>query len=145
MRTLLALLLPLATACFILGLILPLMTLERLYFLEDTPSLVEVVAGLWSGGDKALAAVISGFSIAFPAAKIVTLHVAVVGGRQIAPLGIMAWLGKWSMMDVMLVALVVFAAKTSGLATATTLPGLWCYAAATILTAAAASLAKRLP
>lgn len=144
MRTVLAMLLPLATACFVLGLILPLMTLERLYFLEATPSLVEVVSGLWNDGDKVLAAVVAAFSIVFPATKILTLHVAVIGGRRSGPLGVMAALGKWSMMDVMLVALVIFAAKTSGLATATTLPGLWFYASATIFTAAAAGLARRL-
>ena len=47
------------------------------------------------------------------------------------------------MLDVVLVALVVFAAKTSGLATAITKPGLWFFAASVILTAAAARLADR--
>ena len=43
-------------------------------------------------------------------------------------------LGKWSMMDVMLVALVIVAAKTSGMASAFTQPGLWFYAASAIMT-----------
>ena len=46
------------------------------------------------------------------------------------------------MLDVVLVALVIFAAKTSGLATASTQPGLWFFAASVILTAAASTLAK---
>ena len=37
-------------------------------------------------------------------------------------------LSNWSMLDVVLVALVIFAAKTSGLATAFTQPGLWFFA-----------------
>jgi len=45
-------------------------------------------------------------------------------------------LSKWSMMDVMLVAIVIFAAKTSGLAQAFTQPGLWFYAASAILAGA---------
>ena len=46
------------------------------------------------------------------------------------------------MMDVILVAIIVFAAKTSGLASAFTLPGLWFYAASVVLTVAAAALLK---
>ena len=41
-------------------------------------------------------------------------------------------LSRWSMMDVMLVAVVIVAAKTSGLASAFTQPGLWFYAASAI-------------
>jgi paraquat-inducible protein A len=48
-------------------------------------------------------------------------------------------LSKWSMMDVLLVALVVFAAKTSGLAAAVSQPGVWFYALSTLLVAAASA------
>jgi paraquat-inducible protein A len=41
------------------------------------------------------------------------------------------------------VALVVFAAKTSGLATAFTKPGLWFFAASVLLTAGASYLLKK--
>lgn len=143
MRFVLAILLPLATGCFVLGLVLPLMKMERLYFLEDKPSLLEIVSGLWSGGDTLLASVVATFSILFPALKLVGLHMAVLGTSARVPLSLLAALGKWSMMDVMLVALVVFAAKTSGLATAAALPGLWLYGAATLLTAVSAVIARR--
>lgn len=143
MRLLLALLLPLATASFVLGLLLPLMVFERLYFLQDAPSLVEVIGDLWLEGERLLAAVVAIFSIAFPAAKILALHIAAINGRGGLSLALMTALGKWSMMDVMLVALVVFAAKTSGLAAASVLPGLWFYAAATLLTACSAYLTRR--
>jgi paraquat-inducible protein A len=49
---------------------------------------------------------------------------------------------KWSMMDVLLVALVIFAAKTSGLADAFTQPGLWFYATS-VATAAIATVLLR--
>ena len=45
--------------------------------------------------------------------------------------GLPRWAGmisKWSMMDVLLVALIIFGAKTSGLASAISQPGIWCYA-----------------
>jgi paraquat-inducible protein A len=41
-------------------------------------------------------------------------------------------MSKWSMMDVLLVALVIVAAKTSGIASAFTQPGLWFYAGSTV-------------
>ncbi len=143
MRLLLSILLPAATVCFVLGLVLPLMQIERLYLLKSRPSLIEIVSGLWVEGDWPLAIVVALFSILFPALKLLALHVAVIGGYARAPFGLMTALGKWSLMDVTLVALVIFAAKSSGLATAASLPGLWLYGAATLITAAAAAMARR--
>ncbi len=47
------------------------------------------------------------------------------------------------MMDVLLVAILVFAAKTSGLASAASQPGIWFYAGSAALAAIAAELVKR--
>ncbi|CTQ55008.1 integral membrane protein, PqiA family [Roseibium album] len=143
MRFFLALLLPVATFTFALGLTQPLMRFERLYFLEDRPTLIEMVSGLWQEGDAALAAIVGLFSIGFPAVKITLIHIAVLTGGKNRSLALLSMVSKWSMLDVMLVALVLFAAKTSGLAAAAILPGLWFYAAATLTTAIAASLCAR--
>ena len=142
-RVVLALLLPAATACFVLGLTLPLLELERLLVLTDRPSLLQLVTGLWSDGEQLLAGAVALFSVVFPMAKLAALHVAVVAGTPRRSLQMLGALGKWSMMDVMLVALVIFAAKTSGLATAITQPGLLFYAGAVVLSALAAVLAHR--
>uniref|UniRef100_UPI003BAB6BCE paraquat-inducible protein A n=1 Tax=Stappia sp. TaxID=1870903 RepID=UPI003BAB6BCE len=142
-RVVLALLLPAATACFVLGLTLPLLELERLLVLTDRPSLLQLVTGLWSDGEQLLAGAVALFSVVFPMAKLAALHVAVVAGTPGRSLQMLGALGKWSMMDVMLVALVIFAAKTSGLATAITQPGLLFYAGAVVLSALAAVLARR--
>lgn len=126
-----------AAICFGLGISLPLLKFQKFYFLADTPSLVGVVSGLWAKGDWGLALVIGAFSLAFPVVKLFTVYEAAFGaGRFPAWAGV---LSKWSMMDVLLVALIVFAAKTSGLATAITQPGLWFYAASTALTALASA------
>ncbi|WP_428644331.1 paraquat-inducible protein A [Roseibium sp.] len=143
MRFFLALLLPVSTFSFALGLTQPLMLFERLYFLEDRPTLIEMISSLWLEGDSALAGVVALFSVAFPALKIVLIHVAVLTGGKTRSLALLSMVSKWSMLDVMLVALVLFAAKTSGLAAAAILPGLWFYAAATLTTAVAASLCAR--
>jgi paraquat-inducible protein A len=138
-----ATLLVLASAfCFGLGITLPLVTLDRLWIFSEHPSLVEIVAGLWSNGDLALATVVAVVSLAFPAAKLAWLQL-VAAGVTARGLGGLHALGRWSMMDVLVVALVVFGAKTSGLAEAVARPGLWFYAAATLSAAGAAMLLER--
>ena len=101
-----------------------------------------MVRGLDAEGDRALAILVGCFSILFPAIKILLLHVVALGGRGHF-LSLLGAVSKWSMMDVMVVALVVFAAKSSGLATAITQPGLWFYAFATLSTALAALMCRR--
>ncbi len=130
-----------------LGLVLPLIRVDRLYFLSDEPSLLKIVAGLWSDGETLLAIIIALFSIILPCLKLGLLHVAAysAANEAIRVPGWMRALSNWSMLDVMLVALVIFAAKTSGLATAITQPGLWFLAASTVLTATASALLKRKP
>lgn len=144
MRRVLPIVLFAATVSFALGIVLPLIRMDRLLVFTDEPSLVGIVAGLWTEGDVLLAAVLALFSIAFPAVKLGLLHVAAYDGPQGRPL-VPGWfraLSRWSMLDVVLAALVIFAAKTSGLAAAFTQPGLWFFAASVLLTAAASTLTK---
>ncbi|MBX3580273.1 MAG: paraquat-inducible protein A [Rhizobiaceae bacterium] len=134
-----------ATLSLGFGLVLPLVRVERLYFLTDEPSLLRIVGDLWANEEMLLAAIIALFSMALPCVKLALLHVIAYGGPGNTE-RIPAWLGalsNWSMLDVMLVALVIFAAKTSGLATAITQPGLWFFAASALLTATALTLLKR--
>lgn len=125
--------------CLALGLVLPLVRFEKLYFFSETPSLIGIVTSLWSQGSPALAVVIALLSIVFPIAKLIGIAIEATapsaGGRQDRAVArLLPILGKWSMMDVMLVALVIVAAKTSGMATAFTQPGLWFYAASAVMT-----------
>jgi len=136
MNALRPLLLLLAAISFGLGISLPLIRFERLYFFTETPSLIGVIAGLWTDGDAALAGLVSLFSLVFPVVKMATVYEAAFGsGRFPAWAGVLA---KWSMTDVLIVAILIFAAKTSGLASAVSQPGIWFYAASTLLTAIAA-------
>ena len=133
-----ALLMVLAPLCLGLGLVLPLVRFEKLYFFTETPSLLQIVGTLWQTGDPALAGVVFLLSVLFPVVKMIGIAAeglapeAGAGGnallRRLVPL-----LSKWSMMDVMLVAIIIFAAKSSGLASAFTQPGLWFYAGSAVL------------
>jgi paraquat-inducible protein A len=133
MRTLTATLLAISAFCLALGITQPLLRFEHLVFFDRTPSLIGMVGELWTSGDAFLAFLVVSFSIVFPAAKILVAQAILarsdgdpaVHERMHRLLGAVS---KWSMMDVLLVALVIVAAKTSGLADAFTQPGLWFYA-----------------
>jgi paraquat-inducible protein A len=145
MTLLIAPLLFAATFCFALGITLPLIEIDRLWLFSEHPSLIGIVTGLWDAGDIALSALIACFSLALPALKLMLVHLAAFNGSRSAN-RITRWLhalARWSMLDVVLVAIVIFAAKTSGLATAISQPGLWFFAASVVMTATASSLADR--
>lgn len=124
--------------CLALGLTLPLVRFEQFFFFEDTPSLIGIILMLWQGGDQLLAVLVALFSVVFPVAKLLVVlnEAAVKRAGEDRQKGILSsfipLLSKWSMMDVLLVALVIVAAKTSGVASAFTQPGLWFYAASAL-------------
>lgn len=121
-----------------LGLVLPLVRFEKLIFFSDTPSLLGIVSALWEQQNWMLALLVGLFSVVFPLIKLVGIAVEVTAASREDAGGLvsrlMPVLARWSMMDVMLVALVIVAAKTSGMASAFTQPGLWFYAGSAILT-----------
>lgn len=136
-----------AVACLVLGLTLPVVRLSYLYFWSDTYSLVEIVSRLLAENELFLAAVIFLFSIIFPALKLVYLLVAfslgsAAGSGHGRVHQKMSWLGKWSMLDVLVLALVVFYAKSSQLADAVALPGVYLFTASVVLTMLAYALVE---
>lgn len=133
-----------ASASFALGISLPLMRFESFYLFSTDASLIEVIASLWAGGDAALALVVAAVSIVFPLAKLLLVAAEEMAGKVHPGQGALArfvpLMSKWSMMDVLLVAIVIFATKTSGLAQAFTQPGLWFYAASSLAVVAISAL-----
>ncbi len=137
-----------AAVCLVLGLTLPVMKLTRLYFWTDTPSILSIVSALWASGEIFLAGVIFVFSIVFPSLKL--LYIAMAGtlatfdpalrSRWLKRIG---WLGKWSMLDVLVLALLVFYAQAIEFADAVSLPGVYFFAASVFLTMIAYSLIDR--
>lgn len=154
---LISILLLLAPITFTLGIILPLVRFETFYFFDDTPSLLGIVTTLFDGGDYLLGFLVAGFSIVFPFIKqlAVTLELVnhtssqseVSSGHHVSKgQGLLSKLvpvlSKWSMMDVLLVAIVIVAAKSSGVASAFSQPGLWFYASSALITIIAHQLIK---
>lgn len=138
MRDLKASLLVAAPFLLAFGLVLPLVRFEKLYFFTETPSLLAIIQSLWQSGDALLAVVVALVSIVLPILKIVSLAIEAIAKRE-GETGtfffshVVPQLSRWSLMDVLLVAIVIAAAKTSGLASAFTQPGLWFYAGSTIV------------
>ena len=130
-----------AAALFLgFGVTLPLIEFSRLFVFSQTPSLIAMVAGLWHNGDRALAVIVAVASIGLPAVKITAMATeALVPNAGKRPLAGRAahLLARWSMLDVLLVALLVFGAKTSGLASVTMQPGFWCFLASILFAALA--------
>ncbi|MEC9462024.1 MAG: paraquat-inducible protein A [Pseudomonadota bacterium] len=142
-----ALLLVGASFAFALGVTLPLMRFESFYLFSTDASLVEVILSLWSGGDGLLALLVGLVSIVFPLVKLLLVAAEQVAKEGAAREGLLdrlvPVLAKWSMMDVLLVAIVIFATKTSGLAQAFTQPGLWFYAGSSLAVVALSALDKK--
>lgn len=139
-----ALLLVGASISFALGVSLPLMRFESFYVFSTDASLVEVIVSLFADGDVVLALLVGLVSIVFPLMKLLLLAAEEIAGEaqpgQEALTRLVPVLSKWSMMDVLLVAIVIFATKSSGLPQAFTQPGLWFYAGSSLAVAALSGL-----
>jgi paraquat-inducible protein A len=135
----LGLLIVAATTCLVLGLTLPIVRLTRFYVWTDVHSFISIVTELYNGHEIMLALVICLFSVVFPFLKLLYL-LALYSARHWNPerqgrfLRRMGWLGKWSMLDVLVLALVIFYAKSTKLADAVSMPGIYLFAAAVLLT-----------
>jgi paraquat-inducible protein A len=145
MRWMLVAALVLAPLFFGLGVVLPLVRFETLYFFDRSPSLLGVVAALWAGDDAFLAIVVALISLVFPVIKMVAITAEALGDGFNSALAqtLLPQLSRWSLMDVVLVALVIVAAKTGGIAEAFSQPGLWFYAGSALMAALAHGLAGR--
>ncbi len=137
----------LALAALIAGLVLPVMKVEKLIFWEDSYTLVSGSYNLAKEGDWFLAAVLFTFSVLFPIAKlIVTIVIWVrplVAEKRARWLRIVAQLGKWSMLDVFVVAFLVVLTKSKALGGIAAQPGLYFFCAAVILSAIATAMVEK--
>jgi paraquat-inducible protein A len=128
-------LLILSTLLLPLGLLLPALRTTQFAFWSGEHSILSLGWALYRDGELLLAAVALGFSVAFPVIKLVWMwrlqfHRGPIAVRR---LRLLELLGKWSMADVMVLALIVFSVRGSLVLAATTLPGIYVFAAATIL------------
>jgi paraquat-inducible protein A len=133
------LLLVAALVLLLIGLRTPLLTVEQFYFFRNTVSLWSGMQQLRAEGEWGLFALIGLFSVAFPVVKILLLALVWNFGREGSRVHArhLHWLteyGRWSMLDVFVVALIVVTVKLGALAQARVEPGIYWFSASVVLT-----------
>lgn len=125
-------------ALFVAGCLLPAISIEAWFIRTAEVSVTRAVLALFEEGHLGLALVVAIFAGLVPLAKMLALALlwrhpdpAAPGFRRV--MEVTARLGKWAMLDVFVLALVVFAVQSQGLASALVLPGAYCFAAAALL------------
>jgi len=137
-RFLLSLTILTASVCLALGISLPIIKLTKFGIWTTQHSLVSTVDVLIDEGQKFLGIVVLVFSIILPVTKLLylllvsTLPPAEIA-RQSRRLRALEWLGKWSMHDVLVLALTIFFIKSQGVYDATSLNGVYFFTAAVVL------------
>ncbi len=130
------------------GLTLPFVEVQRFFIFTEAFSLLEAMRTLVEEGEVLLAGVVLLFSVLFPLLKL-GIAVQIWWLTEVGDAGFrvrlhrLEVLGKWSMLDVFVAALVIFSVKMSAVADATTRPGLYCFLAAVVLSMAVIQRIKR--
>ena len=125
-----------ASAALSIGISTPLITVEKAFFLENDYSIWSGVTGLWEDGELFLAALVFFFSFVFPILKLLLLAWIWFGRmgfeRRTRAVQALEELGRWSMLDVFAVAILIVATKLGPLAQVYPQPGVYWFAAAVL-------------
>lgn len=113
---------------FILGISLPIFSLEKFFLLVDSFSMLTGIYQLWIQGEYLLALIIMIFSVCIPLYKFVLcLRITacnMLDKRRLPMVNQLLFIGKWSMADVFLIAILAATLKLGGLASVTAHIGL---------------------
>jgi paraquat-inducible protein A len=139
-----------ATVFFALGIILPVIRFTTIYVWTNEHSIATIIWALYENQEYFLSVVLFLFSIFFPFLKLFYL-LTLVTSPDIPPefrkksISTMEWLGRYSMTDVMVLALMIFYVNSSGYTEATVLPGVYFFAASALITMLAYGWANSVP
>ena len=127
-----------ASICLALGLTLPILKLTKFYVFSTEHSLVSTVNALMRSGQMFLGLTVLVFAIFLPVLKLLYLLLLAVlpeheFTRLTGQLRALEWLGKWSMHDVLVLAIAIFFIKSQGISDARSVPGMYFFAAAVAL------------
>jgi paraquat-inducible protein A len=118
-----------------LGLWLPVMETRQLWLFKTEYSLLQTVQALFEEGELGLAALIFFFSIVTPLLKatgLVALHFRTRGSGITGLARFVEAIGRWSLTDVLVVAILIVVWSSAGALGAASLPGLWFFAGSAI-------------
>jgi paraquat-inducible protein A len=136
---LLALFILSAAICFALGVTLPSIRFTTIYVWTNEHSIATIMWALYYNQEWFLCGVITVFSVIFPFLKLLYLLTLCLSPNLPADfrqksISTMEWLGRYSMTDVMVLALMIFYMNSSGYTEARVLPGVYCFAASALMT-----------
>lgn len=128
-----------ALGLLLTGLTTPILSVEKFWFFRNEVSMWSGMQALFAQGEVLLGGVILVFALVFPVAKNLLLLAVLHGLAPFREYGgrIAHWLailGKWSMLDVFIVAIVVTSVKLGALAEARTGAGLYFFLVSVIMT-----------
>ena len=147
---LLSFLIILATVFFALGIILPVIRFTTVYVWTNEHSIATIIYALYESDEYFLCAVVFAVSIFFPFLKLFYL-LTLVTSPDLSPefrrrsFSTMEWLGRYSMTDVMVLALMIFYVNSSGYTEAVVMPGVYFFAASALITMLAYGWANTVP
>lgn len=131
-------LLVIASLMLAIGMVLPVMTIKTLVFMRNSFSILSGIYDLLVGGKYFLFIVVVVFSVVLPIVKLVVLFVALLQHRtEKKPAKLLAILhdyGRWAMLDVFVVALLVVSIKLGAMASVIIHVGFYIFATAVLLT-----------
>ena len=128
-----------ATVFFVLGIILPAIRFTTIYVWTNQHSIATIIFALYSNQEYFLCIVLFTFSVFFPFLKLFYL-LTLVTSPDLSPefrrksISTMEWLGRYSMTDVMVLALLIFYVNSSGYTEASVQPGIYFFAASAVIT-----------
>lgn len=140
----------LATVFFALGIIMPTIRFTTVYVWTNEHSILTIIYALFENNELFLCAVVFAVSVFFPFLKLfylltlITAHDMPADFRK-KSIATMEWLGRYSMTDVMVLALMIFYVNSSGYTEARVLPGVYFFAASALMTMLAYGWANATP
>ncbi len=131
-------LLILAAGLFLLGICLPMITISKFIVVTNSFSVISGVLELLSNGQVLLFAVVAGFSIVLPMLKIGVLFKLLSAGsfqtrKMKRYLHLMHEYGRWAMLDVMVVAVLIVTVKLDAIASIEVHGGLYVFGSSVLL------------
>ena len=138
-----------AFVLFVAGVIAPMMTISKFVVVTNTFSVLSGVTELFRNGNYILFLVVAGFSIVLPLFKIGVLYRIVArhrhAGEQLSRyLHLMHHYGRWAMLDVMVVAVLIVTVKLGAIASIQVHYGLYVFGAAVLMIMLITGLVVRL-
>lgn len=128
-----------AAIFFALGIILPVIRFTTVYVWTAEHSIATIIYALYKNDELFLCGVLFTFSILFPFLKLFYLLTLVTSPDvpsefRRKSFHTMEWLGRYSMTDVMVLALIIFYVNSSGYTEAVVQPGVYFFAASALMT-----------